>query len=1119
MKKVLFSIILSLMTFVPMAVSIFAQNPQTQSAPIVSLNAKYLQGTGFGYWPTAGSGLTLNLTAGTPPYTCSTTPYTVGTLTMTASATNYVYLNTSASCIPAVKTSAFALSDIPIAIVIAGTSSISTITDYRAVPTAPASNAVSSVFTRTGSVTAQTGDYVVGQVTDAAALPLLIYNNKVQGMIARASNTTGQSDVLVAFPYDSTGIGYDGGPPGENNVIPNSPDYSFPTHLAQDVQQYTNFPTLHSSWFGGGLFGVGAACESANPYVTVGSGWTCDYTHNSLGGATFTATSGAGNLCFQTEGSDLIDSVRTFYVQDTTEGSGTVTIGSETPASFTASGSQALAAVIVKSTTGVGSKSVCITPTSGTIHIVGQYEFNSTRPSWIPLMLGEGGSTALNWDDTSNAYGAGEQATWTLLAPTLVAYGTGINEPEQGIPYSTFSSALTALAGLWKTAGADVVLATPVPSSSPFVQYGTGGTLTVGLSGSGLTCSVNTPGVNYSVVPGVVLYGGAGSGGVLTASVSNGSLSGCTVTTAGSYTVAPAGTVVSQDAYVAVMASVAASLTNTSETSQVPLVDIYSAWGTWTAAYTKGWMMSSNIHPTDIGYRDMANRFSNIVLPAFGGARGQDQTPYESQMPQQSQIINQACDTNFKNGATCWTIASGITATAAVGPSTSNDNGLVYPLTGTSTTLYAYSGPYNLSASTNSTECVYMKTPSGFSGGAFNLIISSAISGGAPSGSAYSVFTNAAAAGFSGQVCGTFPLSTFTAAYLFIKVNAASGSGNLIASRPCLESGNACIYVENDCGIGSKVGSGCGSASLATNLAGGAVGSAPYQSAANTTGFIASPTTSGHTFVYAWQPSGSAITPAAFDLTAYLTSGTVTVVSAGSVTSTAIITGGGSQTIQTPSATSTLSSSGNMSLAGSMTATSLIGSGSNGGYSATEGTGASVTFGAGIDGFYPDSTNHCLHYNFNNTDVGCGITASNTATLTNKSIAGSEINSGTVAGTYMAAVNLASSTNGGVTGVLPVANGGRAAIANTTFTNATTAVGGNSCSASAVTVTMTNLATSSVLLITPSTDVSGSTGWGTTGGLVIDAWPSAANTMSYKICNQTSGSITPAAVTWNVGAQ
>jgi hypothetical protein len=59
---------------------------------------------------------------------------------------------------------------------------------------------------------------------------------------------------------------------------------------------------------------------------------------------------------------------------------------------------------------------------------------------------------------------------------------------------------------------------------------------------------------------------------------------------------------------------------------------------------------------------------------------------------------------------------------------------------------------------------------------------------------------------------------------------------------------------------------------FATSLGGGAVGSAPYQSAANTSTFIASPTTSGHTFAYVWQPSGSAVAPTALDLATYLAS-------------------------------------------------------------------------------------------------------------------------------------------------------------------------------------------------------------------------------------------------------
>ena len=54
---------------------------------------------------------------------------------------------------------------------------------------------------------------------------------------------------------------------------------------------------------------------------------------------------------------------------------------------------------------------------------------------------------------------------------------------------------------------------------------------------------------------------------------------------------------------------------------------------------------------------------------------------------------------------------------------------------------------------------------------------------------------------------------------------------------------------------------------LASNLAGGALGSVPAQSAPDTTGFVASPTTSGHTFLLGWQPSGAAVAPHAIDAT------------------------------------------------------------------------------------------------------------------------------------------------------------------------------------------------------------------------------------------------------------
>jgi hypothetical protein len=50
---------------------------------------------------------------------------------MTDNSTNYVYLNTGSSCVPAVKAGTFTVSDLPIAVVVAASGAITSITDDR----------------------------------------------------------------------------------------------------------------------------------------------------------------------------------------------------------------------------------------------------------------------------------------------------------------------------------------------------------------------------------------------------------------------------------------------------------------------------------------------------------------------------------------------------------------------------------------------------------------------------------------------------------------------------------------------------------------------------------------------------------------------------------------------------------------------------------------------------------------------------------------------------------------------------------------------------------------------------------------------------------------------------
>jgi hypothetical protein len=93
------------------------------------------------------------------------------------------------------------------------------------------------------------------------------------------------------------------------------------------------------------------------------------------------------------------------------------------------------------------------------------------------------------------------------------------------------------------------------------------------------------------------------------------------------------------------------------------------------------------------------------------------------------------------------------------------------------------------------------------------------------------------------------------------------------------------------------------------------------------------------------------------------------------------------------------------------------------------------------------------------------------------------------------------------------------AIPNITVVVSGTTQGANSCSASASTVTMTGLTTSMVALSGYSGDPTSLTGWGSTGGMVFVAWPSATNTLSWKACNQTASSISYSSITFNVGAR
>lgn len=88
-------------------------------------------------------------------------------------------------------------------------------------------------------------------------------------------------------------------------------------------------------------------------------------------------------------------------------------------------------------------------------------------------------------------------------------------------------------------------------------------------------------------------------------------------------------------------------------------------------------------------------------------------------------------------------------------------------------------------------------------------------------------------------------------------------------------------------------------------------------------------------------------------------------------------------------------------------------------------------------------------------------------------------------------------------------------IASGTAAMGTSAISSGTC-ATVVTVSATGVATTDAIIATPNADPTGVTGYAVsaTGSLYIQAYPTA-NNVNFKVCNNTSGSLTPAALTLN----
>lgn len=279
----------------------------------------------------------------------------------------------------------------------------------------------------------------------------------------------------------------------------------------------------------------------------------------------------------------------------------------------------------------------------------------------------------------------------------------------------------------------------------------------------------------------------------------------------------------------------------------------------------------------------------------------------------------------------------------------------------------------------------------------------------------------------------------------------------------------------------------------------GTVDGVAYYTGTTTTGSTTAPTTAGHTFALAWQPSGSAVAPAPLDLATYLASppaiGTTTpgLGKFSTVTDGTCSMSGGALTACSIG-TSMVAQFGYFSAA-SVIAVGTATSGANFASGNSTLTGSYWTGGAAASDTWTIA------------DVlGAGTNPTSTLTVSHSGSPGTAI-----------FALPAGSTSGG-SAICTTSTGCTPKVADTTVSVSSGSQGANTCS-SATTVTMTNATTSMVALSSFSSNPTSLVGWGSTGGMVFDSWFSASNTLSWILCNQTGTSISYSAATFNVGAQ
>jgi hypothetical protein len=131
--KNIFTVFAAFLAFLALTCSSHGQAPSTTINPLFSTNTKWVQGFAPSYsFDQSSTGLTFGLLGGVNFACGSLVNYPGGSLALTANSTNFIYLDTTASCAPTLNTTGFVLStQVPLFVVQTSSTGTVAIQDVR----------------------------------------------------------------------------------------------------------------------------------------------------------------------------------------------------------------------------------------------------------------------------------------------------------------------------------------------------------------------------------------------------------------------------------------------------------------------------------------------------------------------------------------------------------------------------------------------------------------------------------------------------------------------------------------------------------------------------------------------------------------------------------------------------------------------------------------------------------------------------------------------------------------------------------------------------------------------------------------------------------------------------